>query len=67
LEEEMKEEEEEEEGEEVEEEEEERCLCVVMPHPSGVSHVWNDPKNIERAGEVLRRAMRDSGVLESED
>lgn len=28
---------------------------VCFPHPSGRSRYWNDPVNLRRAGEVLRR------------
>lgn len=31
-----------------------RCECLVFPHPSGVSHFWNDKDKVKRAGEVLR-------------
>ena len=27
---------------------------AVFPHPSGTSHYWNDPANVERASEFLR-------------
>ncbi len=28
-----------------------------FPHPSGVSHFWNEPENVRKASEVLRSAM----------
>lgn len=29
---------------------------VVLPHPSGLNRLWNDPGNWERSRELLRRA-----------
>ncbi len=34
-------------------------LCVILPHPSGLSRAWNEPGAFERARAVLREA----GVL----
>ncbi|CAE7658755.1 unnamed protein product [Symbiodinium pilosum] len=31
---------------------------LVFPHPSGVSHYWNDPKNTQKAAKALRRELR---------
>jgi hypothetical protein len=33
------------------------CMLLVLPHPSGVSHFWNEPSNIDRAANELREAM----------
>ena len=30
------------------------CRLMTFPHPSGVSHYWNDPGNVQRAAEALR-------------
>lgn len=30
---------------------------VVAPHPSGVSHWWNDPANVERARHFFREEL----------
>lgn len=30
---------------------------VVLPHPSGVNHWWNDPANVDAAGSLLREAL----------
>jgi len=29
--------------------------ACVFPHPSGISHWWNDPRNVRRARRFLRR------------
>ena len=39
-------------------------MCLVFPHPSGVSHFWNIEKDREHASEVLRTAIRDAVMLE---
>lgn len=31
-----------------------RARVAVLPHPSGVSHWWNDPENVEAAAAFLR-------------
>jgi chorismate mutase len=33
------------------------CRAAVIPHPSGVSRWWNDPRNAARARRFLRRAI----------
>jgi hypothetical protein len=33
-----------------------RARVAVFPHPSGVSHWWNDPANARRAAEFLAEA-----------
>lgn len=35
------------------------CHVVVLPHPSGLSRVWNEPGAFERA----RKTLREAGVL----
>jgi len=40
-----------------------RCLLLVLPHPSGVSHFWNDKQNMERAAQSLRSAMQESDLI----
>jgi len=30
---------------------------AIVPHPSGISHWWNDPANVERASEFLRGVL----------
>ena len=37
-----------------------RCTLLVFPHPSGVSHFWNTPSNLDRAATELREAMSKS-------
>lgn len=32
--------------------------CAVLPHPSGISHWWNEPKNVRRASSFLRSLVR---------
>jgi hypothetical protein len=39
------------------------CRWVVYPHPSGVSHFWNDAANLERARRVLRDAVDELAPL----
>jgi len=29
--------------------------CAVLPHPSGISHWWNDPRNRRRARTFMRK------------
>lgn len=31
--------------------------CAVIPHPSGISHWWNDPRNARRAAAFLREVL----------
>jgi len=33
-----------------------------FPHPSGASHFWNDPENVERAGVFLRKLRERYGI-----
>ena len=33
------------------------CRLLVFPHPSGVSHFWNEPANLRRASAALRAAL----------
>merc|ERR1712205_296238 len=40
-------------------------LVLTLPHPSGVSHFWNEPSNVRKAARVLRNAIRKSGLLPS--
>lgn len=35
---------------------------LVMPHPSGVSHLWNDPWNHHRAAAAFRAALEVAGL-----
>jgi hypothetical protein len=32
--------------------------AAVFPHPSGISHWWNDPRNVARARRFLRALLR---------
>jgi hypothetical protein len=34
---------------------------AVFPHPSGVSHFWNDPRDRARAARFMRALVRDPG------
>eukprot|EP00416_Gambierdiscus_australes_P026699 CAMPEP_0171081928 /NCGR_PEP_ID=MMETSP0766_2-20121228/16801_1 /TAXON_ID=439317 /ORGANISM="Gambierdiscus australes, Strain CAWD 149" /LENGTH=136 /DNA_ID=CAMNT_0011539263 /DNA_START=12 /DNA_END=422 /DNA_ORIENTATION=+ len=34
------------------------CELLAFPHPSGVSHFWNEPANVSKASKVLRAALR---------
>jgi hypothetical protein len=36
---------------------------LVMPHPSGVSHYWNDPMSWQRAAGTFRAALKLAGLL----
>merc|ERR1719235_1434092 len=36
---------------------------LVMPHPSGVSHFWNVPKDVHRAAAAFRASLRVAGLL----
>lgn len=31
--------------------------AAVIPHPSGISHWWNEPANVARAAAFMRRAL----------
>jgi hypothetical protein len=31
---------------------------AILPHPSGVNHWYNDPRNVARARRFLRSALR---------
>ncbi len=35
---------------------------VVLPHPSGVNHWWNEERNVQRARRFLRRMARQEGT-----
>jgi len=35
------------------------CLVIVYPHPSGISHYWNDKENTRIATKALRDLMED--------
>lgn len=35
-----------------------KTRLVTFPHPSGVSHFWNDPSNVARAARVLKSGLR---------
>jgi len=41
-------------------------LVLVFPHPSGVSHFWNNPERVSRAEMSLRAAMAVAGVGQAE-
>mmetsp|Transcript_103173 Transcript_103173/g.300900 ORF Transcript_103173/g.300900 Transcript_103173/m.300900 type:complete len:243 (+) Transcript_103173:58-786(+) len=34
------------------------CRLIAFPHPSGVSHFWNEPANVQRAAKVLKSSLR---------
>lgn len=34
----------------------------VLPHPSGVNRYWNDPENVARASEFMRRIVKEHDV-----
>jgi uracil-DNA glycosylase len=34
------------------------AVVAVAPHPSGISHWWNDPRNVRRARRFWRRLAR---------
>mmetsp|Transcript_3820 Transcript_3820/g.12183 ORF Transcript_3820/g.12183 Transcript_3820/m.12183 type:complete len:233 (+) Transcript_3820:64-762(+) len=34
------------------------CRLVTFPHPSGVSHFWNEPANVQRAAKALKSLLR---------
>ncbi len=38
-----------------------------IPHPSGLSRWWNDPRNVDSAGEFMRRAIRPCVHVEGPD
>lgn len=40
------------------------AIVAVAAHPSGVSHYWNDPKNVRRARRFWREFSRPSDFLE---
>lgn len=40
-------------------------IVLNLPHPSGVSHFWNEPSNVHKAARVFRNAVRKSGLLSS--
>src|SRR5262249_10932860 len=33
---------------------------AVFPHPSGVSHYWNDPDNVRRARRFMRALVKEA-------
>jgi hypothetical protein len=35
-------------------------LLAVAPHPSGISHWWNEPANVRRAKRFWRALARDA-------
>eukprot|EP00931_Biecheleriopsis_adriatica_P021475 TRINITY_DN14038_c0_g1_i1.p1 TRINITY_DN14038_c0_g1~~TRINITY_DN14038_c0_g1_i1.p1 ORF type:complete len:233 (+),score=47.14 TRINITY_DN14038_c0_g1_i1:2-700(+) len=35
-----------------------KTRLLTFPHPSGVSHYWNEPKNVRKASKVLKDALR---------
>ena len=41
------------------------CTALVFPHPSGVSHFWNDPARVDAARDALRAFLRDEVVVVS--
>lgn len=41
----------------------EGCLVLVFPHPSGISHFWNVPSNMERAARAIRGVLTKSGLI----
>jgi hypothetical protein len=43
------------------------CLILVYPHPSGISHFWNQPENIRHAAITLRSALHRSGLVAGAD
>jgi hypothetical protein len=43
------------------------CLLLVYPHPSGISHFWNQPDNITHAATTLRSALHRSGLVVGAD
>eukprot|EP00439_Symbiodinium_sp_Y106_P028292 s2608_g3.t1 len=50
------------EGEVTEAEEQHGIRFLVLPHPSGVSHFWNDEVSWHRAALVFRAALRVAGL-----
>ena len=40
------------------------CLLLVFPHPSGISHFWNQPSNVTLAATTLRSVLRRTGLAE---
>ena len=43
-------------------EEQDGVRFLVLPHPSGVSHFWNDEESWHRAALVFRSALRVAGL-----
>lgn len=42
-----------------------KIYLLDIPHPSGLSRYWNEPGNVERAGEVLSEMWRHRATLAS--
>ncbi|CAK9059040.1 unnamed protein product [Durusdinium trenchii] len=48
-------------------EEQDGVRFLVLPHPSGVSHFWNDEESWHRAAMVFRSALRAAGLRACQD
>lgn len=34
---------------------------LLLPHPSGLCHLWNDPENVRRARKMVREVLLEAG------